>query len=144
MPTRCCWTSSGHVSVSASKSPLGLSATWPSASSSGCAPAWTKRWTRCERRPVLCAMTRRRGCAPLWASRRGSDQAPPHRAYRRLDPVLHLELDQNAGHVVLDRVLAEEQRLSDLDVVHSARDQLEDLELPWGERRAGVDLHRRG
>jgi hypothetical protein len=63
----------------------------------------------------------------------------------RLRSTRPLQLDQDAGDVVLDGVLAQEQRLSDLRVVHAAGDQLEDLHLARGEvGGVGVALDRGG
>ena len=58
---------------------------------------------------------------------------PGPRQQRRLDPVPHLQLLQDVGHVVLDRLLAELQLRADLLVAVAARHPLQDLALALGQ-----------
>src|SRR3954453_15901276 len=65
-----------------------------------------------------------------------SDDSASNSVDRGLDAVLDLELHQDVRDVVLDRLRADVERLCDLRVVLSVRDQAQDLELAVGELRA--------
>ena len=54
---------------------------------------------------------------------------------RRLGAALHVELGQQTGDIVLDRLLGEEQPLADLPVRQPFRDQVENL--AFAARKAG-------
>src|SRR5690606_39205307 len=57
---------------------------------------------------------------------------------RRLDAAFHAEFGQEAGDVVLDRLLGQVQTLADLPVGEPLTDQCEDLPLPFGQPRQRV------
>src|SRR4029453_9447335 len=59
----------------------------------------------------------------------------PPRQQRGLRTVVHLQLPEDAGDVVLHRLLADEQAPPDLPVRLAGREQLQDLLLARGERR---------
>ena len=59
-----------------------------------------------------------------------------------LGATLHAELRQQAGHVVLDGLLGEEQPFADLAVGQPVADQAENLTLARGERREPLIVRR--
>src|SRR6185503_7971916 len=63
------------------------------------------------------------------------DPALAHRVDDGLGPVIHGQLAQDRAHVVLDRLLADRERVGDLLVGHALGDVVEDLDLARGQRR---------
>src|ERR1019366_10717146 len=57
---------------------------------------------------------------------------------RSLSASLHAELPEQAGHIVLDRLLGEEEAFADLAVRQSFADQVEDPPLLYGQRRQRI------
>src|SRR5690348_9553120 len=55
------------------------------------------------------------------------------RADDRLRPIRHLQLSEDAGHVVADRLQAEEELISDRLIVPAGGDQGENLPFPLGQ-----------
>ena len=61
------------------------------------------------------------------------DETAADRVAGELDTVAHAELLEHVGAVALDGLLADDERAGDLAVVVSLGDELDDLQLAWGE-----------
>ena len=86
-----------------------------------------------RRRGALEAPLAPRHAARARPQRAALDDAAAHGVDRRLDAVVDLQLHQDVRDVVLHRLRADVQLGGDDGVVLAVRDQLQDLDLPFGQ-----------